>query len=69
MIDLPPATWRTTQYAENTKQNTNLRQQMSAQNLIPEVVRQGTQQYILGMVQTTTNRKRNKEEKMESDRT
>ena len=36
--------------------------QMPGQNLTTEVVRQGTQNYILEMDQTTTNRKQNKEE-------
>ena len=54
---------------EDTKKNTDLHQQMSAQNTTPEVDRQGTQHYILENNQTTTHRKGNKEEKMEVDRT
>ena len=44
-------------YTEDTKENTDLRQQMSAQNIIPEVDRQGTQHYTLENDQATTHRK------------
>ena len=56
-------------YAENTKKNTDLRQQMSAQNVTHKMVRQGIQNYAVGKEQTTDSRKRNEEEKMEVDRT
>ena len=56
-------------YTEDTKKNTDLHQQMPMQNPTPAVIRQGTQHYTLGMDQTTTSRKLNKEEKMEVDRT
>ena len=55
--------------ANDTKKNTDIHQQIPAQNLIPQVVRQGTKQYTLGMDQTTTNRKSNEEEKVQVDRT
>ena len=56
-------------YTEDTKKNTDLHQQMPAQNPTPEVDRQGIQHYTLEMDQATTHRKLNKEEKMEVDRT
>ena len=52
-------------YTEDTKKNTDLHQQMPAQNTTPEVDRQGTQHYNLEIDQATTYRKLNKEEKME----
>ena len=52
-------------YTENPKTNTDLHQQMPAQNPAPEVDRQGTQHYILENDQA----KLNKEEKTEVDRT
>ena len=42
---------------------------MPAQDLTPEVDRQGIQHYTLEMDQTRTHRKLNKEEKMDMDRT
>ena len=53
---------------EYTKKTTKTHQQISAQNLTPEVVRQGTQRYTLEMDQITTHVKLNKEGKMELDR-
>ena len=55
-------------YTEDTNKNTDLHQQMPAQNLTPEVDRQGMQHYTLENDQETTHRKLNKEEKMEVDR-
>ena len=42
-------------YTENTKKNTDLHQQMPAQNPTPEVVRQSIQQYTLENDQATTH--------------
>ena len=56
-------------HTEDTKENTDLHQQMHAQNTTPEVDRQDTQCYTLENDQATTHRKGNKEEKMEVDRT
>ena len=44
-------------YAEDTKNNTDVHQQIAAQNPTPEVVRQGIQYYTLEMDQTSTHRK------------
>ena len=55
-------------FTENTRIQTFINI-MPAQNLTPEVVRQGNQYYTLEMDQTTTDRKLNKEEKMEVVRT
>ena len=44
-------------YTEDTKKNTDLHQQMSAQNLTPEVDKQGIQHYTLENDQATTHRK------------
>ena len=55
-------------YTENTKKNTDLHQQMPAQNPTPKIVRQDIQQYAMGKDQTTASRKQNEEEKMEVDR-
>ncbi|KAK2178845.1 hypothetical protein NP493_527g05028 [Ridgeia piscesae] len=55
-------------YTEDTKQNTDLHQQIPAKNLTPEVDRQCIQHYTLENDQATTHRKCNKEEKMEVDR-
>ena len=46
-----------------------LPQQMPAQNFTYKMVRQGISHYAVGKDQTTVSRKRNKEEKMETDRT
>ena len=46
-----------TKYTEYTKRNTDIHQQKTAQNLTPEVVRQGTQHYTLEMNQITTHTK------------
>ena len=54
-------------YTRKTKKNTDLHQQMPAQNLTHKMVRQGIQLYATGKDQTTVSRKRNKEEKMEVD--
>ena len=56
-------------YTKNTKKNTDLHQQMPAQNLKPKMVRQDIRNYAVGKDQTTASRKLNKEEKMEVDRT
>ena len=56
-------------YTEDTKTNTDLHQQMPAQNPTPEVDIQGIQHYTLENDQPTTHRNLNKEEKMEVDRT
>jgi len=53
---------------QDTKKNTDLHQQMPAQNPTPEVDRQGTQHYTLENYQATTHRKLNKDEKKEVDR-
>ena len=42
---------------------------MPAQNLTPNMVRQGIQHYAVGKDQTIASRKRNKDEKVEVDRT
>ena len=42
---------------------------MPAQNLTPKVIKQCIQHYAVGKDQTTASRTRNKEEKMEVDRT
>ena len=44
-------------YTEDTKKNTDVHQQMLAQNPTPEVDRQGTQHFTLEVDQTTTHRK------------
>ena len=44
-------------YTEDTDTNTDIHQQMPAQNLTPQVVRQGSQHYTLEMDQTITHRK------------
>ena len=56
-------------HTEDTKENTDLHQQMPAQNTTLEVDRQGTEHHTLENNQATTHRKWNKEEKMEVDRT
>ena len=56
-------------HTEDTKENTDLQQQLPVQNTTPEVDRQGTQHYTLENDQTITHRKLNKEKKMEVDRT
>ena len=56
-------------YTEDTKENTDLHQQMHAQNPTPEVDRQGTQHYTLENDQATTHKKGNKKGKMDLDRT
>ena len=60
-------TWRSTQ--KTLKNNTDLHQEMPAQNPTPEVDRQSIQHYTLEMDQTNTRRKWNKDKKMEVDRT
>ena len=42
---------------------------MPAQNLTPKMVRQRIQHFAVGKDQTTASRKRNKEEKVEVDKT
>ena len=55
-------------YAEDTKNNADLYQQMPAQNhRTPEVVRQATYHDTLGMDKITTNRKLNEEEEVEGE--
>ena len=44
-------------YTEDTKENTDLHQQMPAQNTTPDVDSQGTQHYTLENYQATTHRK------------
>ena len=56
-------------YTENTKKNTDLHKQMPEQNLGLKMVRQGTRHYAVGKDQANARRKRNKEEKIEVDRT
>ena len=56
-------------YTEDTKKNTDLHQQMPAQNPTLEVNSQVIQHCALENDQATTHRKLNKEKKMEVDRT
>ena len=44
-------------YTEETKTNTDLHQQMPAQNLTPEVGKQGIQHYTLENDEATTHKK------------
>ena len=51
-------------HAENTYQNTNLYQEMPAQNSTHDMARLGTDHYTLGTNQTITNNKGNIEENL-----
>ena len=44
-------------YTKDTKKNTDIHRQMHAQNLTPEVDRQGVQHYTLELDKTNTLRK------------
>ena len=55
-------------YTKDTKQNSDLHQQMPAQNLTPEVDIQGIQHYTRANDQAI-HRKLNKDEQMKVDRT